>query len=385
MSDARLILGDALAELAKLPDASVDAVVTDPPAGIKFMGVAWDTFRGKGGTCLRDPEAHFDKVGGNSHPRTGYDRAQIQRSEGRKFIACITPIFAECLRVLKPGAYGLVWALPRTSHWTATSLEDAGFEIRDRISHLFGQGFPKAKSCLKPACEDWWLVRKPDRHVKPLPGLDGCRIGTESTLRSQNEGPAWSGEFQGGKRINGSDQGRWPANVVLSHTDACRQVEVESWECAEDCPVRMLDEQSGVSTSVGGQSGHTAAYGGGYKREHYGDIKPGLGDTGGASRFFYVAKANRRDREAGNTHPTVKPIELMRWLCRLITPPGGTVLDCFMGSGSTGVAAIEEGFGFIGIERDPAYFEIAQRINAPAGPLFGGSELPCNPPPASPQ
>ena len=137
--------------------------------------------------------------------------------------------------------------------------------------------------------------------------------------------------------------------------------------------MHMLDEQSGESTSTGGRSGHDAAYGGGYKREHYGDLSPGLGDTGGASRFFYVGKATKRGRDEGNTHPTVKPTELMRWLCRLITPPGGKVLDCFMGSGTTGIAALEEKFSFIGIEREPPYFEIAKkRICAPCGPLFSG-------------
>ena len=94
----------------------------------------------------------------------------------------------------------------------------------------------------------------------------------------------------------------------------------------------------------------------------------GYGDTGGASRFFYCAKASRKDRGEGNSHPTVKNTELMRWLCRLVTPPGGTVLDPFAGSGSTGLAALAEGLGFVGIERDPAYFRIAQdRLAAAQG------------------
>lgn len=138
-----LYCAEALETLKTLPDASVDSVVSDPPSGISFMGAKWDGHKG------------------------GRD----------EWIAWLASIMSECLRIAKPGSYALVWALPRTSHWTGTAIEDAGWVIQDRISHLFGQGFPKHKSKLKPACEDWWLAWKPDRYATPLPGLDGCRIG----------------------------------------------------------------------------------------------------------------------------------------------------------------------------------------------------------------
>jgi site-specific DNA-methyltransferase (adenine-specific) len=119
--------GDCLSVLKAMPSDSVESVITDPPAGISFMGKVWDS----------------DK-GGRDH-----------------WITWMTQISAECLRVIKPGGHALVWALPRTSHWTATAWENAGWEVRDRIAHLFGTGFPKSANQLKPACEDWWLLRKP--------------------------------------------------------------------------------------------------------------------------------------------------------------------------------------------------------------------------------
>jgi site-specific DNA-methyltransferase (adenine-specific) len=169
--------------------------------------------------------------------------------------------------------------------------------------------------------------------------------------------------------------GRWPANLIHDGSDE----------------VVGLFPQTGVSS--GGKSGHTGAYCGGFKQEHYGDAKPGFGDKGSAARFFYCAKSSKRDRDEGleglplhdvyseaaatpmrdqreqakraNHHPTVKPTDLMRYLCRLVTPPNGVVLDPFMGSGSTGKAAMIEGFRFIGIERELEYVEIAKaRIDA---------------------
>jgi site-specific DNA-methyltransferase (adenine-specific) len=129
--------------------------------------------------------------------------------------------------------------------------------------------------------------------------------------------------FNGGGR-EPIDGGRWPPNILLSHTPDCGE------SCTDDCPVAEMDDQGG-----------------------------------GASRFFpvfkYQAKASKKDRGTGNIHPTVKPVELMRWLVRLVTPPGGVVLEPFMGSGTTGVAARLEGFGFIGIEREPQYFEISSK------------------------
>ncbi len=411
--------GEALAILRTLPEASVDSIVTDPPAGIGFMGKEWDDFR----RARNDADAGRDNVFGRTSKKgpqygrnrrvskeclTGdgftdggdrletptigglsvnptcrrcglrartweggpekcscqspdFDRKRAGTMAREAFIAFLTEIMAECLRVAKPGSYALVWAIPRTSHWTGTAIEDAGWVIQDRISHLFGQGFPKHRSKLKPACEDWWLAWKPDRYATPLPGLDACRIGVGEGGERDGEDSAERtyGERSGfgmkpGPR-GGDANGRWPANLTLDEAAAA-----------------MLDEQAGELTS-----GKPAGMKAGGKLNCYSEFAGGIpvtgfGDTGGASRFFYVAKASKANREEGNTHPTVKNTELMRWLCRLITPPGGTVLDCFMGSGTTGIAALEEKFEFIGIEREEKYFEIAKRrITAPAGPLFG--------------
>lgn len=379
---------DALAYLRTLPDSSVDALVTDPPAGIGFMGKEWDK----------------DK-GGRDH-----------------WVAWLAEIMREALRVLKPGAHGLVWALPRTSHWTATALEDAGFEVRDRVTHLFGTGFPKSLdvskaidkaagaerevigktrggveaggkygcsaldedqkwhnvtapateaarqwdgwgTALKPAAEDWWLVRKPligtvaanvQEWGTGAINVDGCRIGTtvETWPRSRSYAP---GQIQpGGKGLTQKTgdipAGRWPANVTLDEEAAA-----------------VLDAQAGESKSSGGagpNSGKLGYHGGG--SGNVGSSAGGFGDSGGASRFFYVAKPSTAERSAGlpagdrSTHPTVKSIALMRWLVRLITPPGGTVLDCFVGSGTTGCACVLEGFRFVGCEQDSEFAALAE-------------------------
>lgn len=603
--------------LPKLKDCSVDALVTDPPAGIAFMGQSWDRFQ-------RD-----------------------------KFIRFLTDILEQCLRVLKPGAHALVWAIPRTSHWTATALEDAGFEIRDVVVHLQGSGFPKSRNvsedlaeircrceeagsdlrdvraavstqesqgteqgsvlhsdllrgvavgdsarahasdraarsggldggepavvsvedererepgvegrrdlatpegplrsgalcplpgavhgdgargrvrdgapagdgatprpgadengsgasqgpqpaeqrvaepgalagqpfaqaggawplcdrcgksripgglgtALKPGAEHWILARKPlsEKSVAAnvlrwgtgAINIDGCRIAHAdaadlATLQAKNPGrddKVTSGVYGAGRpqqSVNAS--GRWPANVVLSHSLFCklvgtREVErpileshgqdtpgkstygsngpgggsnrkgvametVEVWDCAPDCAVAALDAQSGAVRSSGVYAKGSRVQGlkdGPASIPIDGTTSASYDDRGGASRFFYVAKAGRKERDAGlgddlfsgegvepreggvrsetsgqhltrrdggdpglvrNAHPTVKPLELMRYLCRLVTPPGGQILDPFMGSGTTGIAAGLEGFGFIGITEDERDVEVARR------------------------
>jgi DNA modification methylase len=350
VSDPRVIHGDCLSVLPALPDASVDAVVTDPPAGIAFMGKEWDDFR----RARNEADAGRDDVFGRTS-RTG---PEYGRRERTAFIDFLTAALSECLRVAKPGARMLCWAIPRTSHWTGTAIEDAGWVIEDRIAHLFGQGFPKAKSRLKPACEDWWLARKPSRGVPPL-NIDACRIPSAEGVIETRTGVAFrTGKFCGdvgrgeptgnaGQPWAGSAAGRWPANVTLDE------------EAAE-----ALDAQSGERN--GGElriNDHAE------RRENRELYRMGVavgavrtfGDAGGASRFYYCPKASKADRGDGNKHPTVKNTELMRWLCRLITPPGGTVLDPFTGSGSTGKAAALEGFGFIGIEQDAEHVAVAER------------------------
>ncbi len=339
----RIVLyqGDALAVLPTLASGSVDAVVTDPPAGISFMGKEWDGDRGGRG----------------------------------RWIEWLASILTECRRVAKPGAFMLCWALPRTSHWTALAIEEAGWTIRDRVTHLFGQGFPKSQSCLKPGAEDWWLAKAPG----PLASLqiDACRIPapdglasggkvfpTRGNVYAQDE---WTRENML-ERSEPHPAGRWPANVTLDEEAA-----------------RLLDEQSGTLTSgkqiAGGHVRSSPKHSGVYQpmvgTRCEGDVL--YGDSGGASRFFYVAKASRAERGEGNDHPTVKSLALMRWLARLITPPGGTVLDPLMGSGSTVLACEQERFGCVGVEQDPHYFSVAcQRLEKVVsdGPLFAQRALP---------
>lgn len=378
--------GDALTVLPTLPTASVDALIADPPSGIGFMGETWD------------------------HHKGGRDA----------WVAWLASILREARRTLKPGHYGLVWALPRTSHWTGWALEQAGFEVRDRVAHIQGQGFPKHKNLLKPAVEDWWLVRNPG----PAQALnvEALRVNSgqdyQDTARVNSHRFGGSAVFLSNKEKPGfvPGNGRRPAHLLLSHAPGC------NGECVEGCAVRVLGEMSGETGNGyrknGSQpKGNYATYGmNGYRGER------GHNDTGTAARFFtqfrpdaddfapfiYAAKASRAERERGceglerrkttdqdkwtvkdrrngtakqprtydalpvaNHHPTVKSQALMRWLVTLITPPGGVVLDCFAGSGSTGVAAVSLGHSFIGIEADADYCAIAEaRLRHAVGPLL---------------
>lgn len=573
-----LILGDCLEKMRQIKSESIDSLVTDPPAGIGFMGKSWDSNKG-----------------GRDH-----------------WIKWMSDVMRECHRVLKPGAHGLVWSLPRTSHWTAMALEDAGFEIRDCVSHLFGSGFPKSLNiskaidkaagaerevigpkkdsdgriraiepmsdkikiangrtlqnsitkpsgnfetipstndakqwdgwgtALKPAVEFWWLVRKPlsektvaENVLKWGTGginVDGCRIGTEKRHpgnyidKKENKNETKWGHKSSDRSEFNSNQGRFPSNLVLSHSPYCTDEQCEekiisypivcvgtnqlspfdnyqtsleflfhvsletrgyskndndllrngvfsfgnadkklSYSLLDDvlheqlsssaldsldyyrtclhfydeqfhrvlkaaqesvpslidalervyadlqqlphshdrrnsfslflwasffisskyypdfittksnvikessCAIALLDEQSGNIKSAGKYSdiknakqGGNGCFAGGRLTNDY------AGESGGASRFFYCAKTSTSERNAGldgtkNGHPTVKPQKLMRYFCRLVTPPNGIILDPFMGSGSTGLAAKSEGFKFIGIEQNEEYFEIARK------------------------
>lgn len=420
--------GDCLTVLKTLPDNSVDSIVTDPPYGLKFMGKKWD-----------------------------YDVPSVE-------------IWKECLRVLKPGGHALIACGTRTQHRMAVNVEDAGFEVRDVITWLYGSGFPKSLdvskaidksagaereivglkpdprylsprknspnhmdrergadgghgvdskaaqltapstdaakqwqgwgTALKPACEFWTLARKPlsektvaenvQAHRTGALNIDGCRVeATDQDALAKNWDRVKQKNLSGvgtaaGEGVNSGikntytapTQGRWPANVILDEEAG-----------------RLLDEQSGHLVSKWGTQTKTGRvkndlFGTGVSIEKLEEVNKFQGDSGGASRFFYCAKASKSERNAGlegmpqqdtyseasatpmrdhraqalraNHHPTVKPIKLMRYLCKLITPPGGTVLDPFMGSGSTGVAAKQEWFGFIGCELDSDYFEIAK-------------------------
>ena len=380
----QLIHGDCLVVLAGMESCSVDAVVTDPPYGLSFMGKKWD-----------------------------YDVPS-------------TEIWAECLRVLKPGGHLLAFAGTRTQHRMAVRIEDAGFEIRDMIAWVYGSGFPKSLDVSKaidkaagaerevvgsdrnygaskaedgkvaygdyagawnitiPATEEgrqwqgWGTALKPSLEPvtvarKPLIGtvaenvlahgtgginVDACRVtATDKT-------PSPVGVFVGsnigptglrGERDGRSDGlGRWPANLIHDGSDEV---------------VALFPQSKGQQGAVGPQHGAKDSV------NTYGDYGPRQqfeprNDSGSAARFFYCSKASKADRGEGNSHPTVKPTDLMRYLCRLVTPPGGVVLDPFMGSGSTGKAARLEGFRFIGIEREAEHFDTASKRIESVGDLF---------------
>jgi site-specific DNA-methyltransferase (adenine-specific) len=318
-----LHLGDCLDVLRTLPDASVDAVVTDPPYGLSFMGKAWD------------------------HGVPG------------------VPYWQAALRVLKPGGYLLAMGGTRTYHRLACAVEDAGFQIRDCLMWLYGSGFPKGKGCLKPAWEPILLARKPGPRVLPL-GVDECRVPTDedcARVPSPNVGSVTYAQDKYTKTMlrggRGHDAGRYPANVVH---DGGEEV-LEAFAA--------FGEKTSGKQSAGGHVRNSDktrnAYGAFEGQQCEGDVL--YGDTGTAARFFYAAKASKRERGEGNSHPTVKPLALMRWLVRLVCPPGGTVLDPFMGSGTTGVACAQEGRSLVGIELSPEYLEIArQRIEAATNP-----------------
>lgn len=276
--------GDCIEVMQSMEDDSIDAIVTDPPYGLGFMGKAWD-----------------------------------QLPPGKEWAE-------ECLRVLKPGGHLLAFGGSRTWHRLAVAVEDGGFEIRESIAWMHSQGFPKHRAALKPAFEPIVMGRKP---------FKGSLAANESIYGT------------GALDINGCRTGgRWPANVLLSPTQA-----------------EALDAQSGISPAKPGRTGKRggSAWHG---MEHFGSPdKEGIWPAdpgGGASRFFYVAKPSSRERPVidGIAHPTVKPLALMRYLIKLVTPEGGTVLDPFAGSGTTLEAATLEGFNSIGIEMEAEYLPL---------------------------
>lgn len=319
-------------------------MITDPPYGINFRGLAWDR-----------PSTSETARQGRVAPDAGY-QAWCERWA------------RECLRVLRPGGHLVSFSAPRTAHRLASGIEDAGFELRDLLLWLYGQGFPKSKNLtgpwagwgttLKPAYEPILLTRKPlagrlednvHRHGTGALHIDACRLAPAEapvgpsgglTNRARPDHPTWERPAP----TPADARGRWPTNLLLNHAPDC-----SARRCTQECPIGVL---------------------------------------GPRARFFYCAKADRRERDAGcehlrprttetfaigreaelratahpvaNHHPTVKPLALMRWLVRLVAPPGGLIVDPFCGSGSTGCAAVLEGMRFLGIERAPAYAAIAR-------------------------
>jgi len=433
--------GDCLDELRTLPDASVHAIVTDPPYGIAFMGKQWDQ-PGEFGSGRPNPH------GGTAGPREGIameaGRYDLSPTAMRNFQRWVEAWAAECLRVLKPGGHLLAFGGSRTWHRLAGGIEDAGFEIRDSIAWLYGSGFPKSLDVSKaidaaagaersvvatsstvrtaaslrgaadggargmvtnpegqrattaPATEEarqwegWGTALKPSFEPivvarKPFAGtvaanvlehgtgalnIKACRVGDEVRLNSaaanKPGGAAYEMSAKGMPDAEGREaSGRWPSNVLLDGDQA-----------------DALDAASGTLKSGMMRAGQQKA---GKASGILGEFKPQptvndtYGDEGGASRFFPVfrwqAKAPTSERPVvdGVAHPTVKPLALMQWLVRLVTPPGGTVLEPFAGSGTTIEAAIREGFDVIGIEREADYLPlIMSRVRKDhAQSLFG--------------
>ena len=417
------------------------------------MGREWDTFDKKMFGKEGEEGKNDLKVKKNFKILPRYANADLYG-----FQNFIYQAFTEAIRVLKPGGYALVWAIPRTSHHTAMGLERAGFEIRDCLYYIFGSGFPKSLNigkavdklqgnkrevvgknknyrpvsgkkgylgesnfrqgesnfrqtdgmsistkgnspyegwgtALKPAVECWWLCRKPlsEKTVAQnvlkwgVGGLniDGGRIETDEML-GRKEGTPTENVYDLGINKNKKNRfidnstsiGRFPANIILDEEAG-----------------KMLDKQSGKSKSINTKRNRNTLGSFGMPN----DLTPEYSDKGGASRFFYCAKPSKTERNRmmegfgekksdlnsggigrkcsvkkrlkddgvnapmmKNNHPTVKSISLMSYLCRLITPPKGIVLDPFAGSGSTLIAAKKEGFNFIGIEKDPEYVKIAE-------------------------
>lgn len=411
----RILQGDCRDILPTLDECSVDSIVTDPPYHL--------TTGKRGGTGAAS--VNLKSPAGRARITAGF---MGQAWDGGD-VAFRPETWAAVLRVAKPGAYLAAFGGTRTFHRLACAIEDAGWELRDTLMWVYGSGFPKSHNgpwggtALKPAWEPIILARKPLEGTVEANwrkwgtgalNIDGCRIATSDVLlgsgqpplsfRGENARPFHNREGEASKDRRyadsggtnfaatpgprgGDPSGRWPANVLHDGSD-------EVLSAFPDAPGQQGDltgnEPSAPFKNAYGVIGRAPA-------------PQARGDAGSAARFFYCAKASRADRDEGldgmpadmvhgpsadgrcwdipgcnsrprsNTHPTVKPTDLMRWLCRLVTPAGGIPLDPFMGSGSTGKAALRENMGFIGIELDEHYCAIAaRRIHADA-PLFAGS------------
>lgn len=326
--------GDCFELLRELEDCSVDSVITDPPYGIGFMGETWDS---------ETP---------------------------------VSNVWAECLRVMKPGAFLCAFASPRTYHRTATAVEDAGLQVRDQLLWLYGTGFPKGKSNLKPAHEPAVLAWKPpESTIQEASELYGTGILNIEAARIPAEKPTgWQGNpskgYAGGLDSEAPPrevQGRYPANVC--HDGSAGVIREFPAGPAGGGRKGEIGKRSYLQAFEEGKIYNTGTKPWLDGKIHY-DEKTGRPyvytaahqDFGSAARFFYCAKASQAEREEGAngiTHPTVKPIRLMAWLCNLLTSPGGLILDPFMGSGTTGIAAALNGYRFHGIEREEEYLKLA--------------------------
>ena len=330
---------DCLNVLREMPSNSVDSIVSDPPYGISFMAKKWD-----------------------------YDVPSVE-------------VWKEALRVLKPGGHALIACGTRTQHRMVCNIEDAGFEVRDVVSWIYGSGFPKSLNISKA--------------IDKAAGAEREVVGTRKQRGAKKE----DAPFQKNTSKHPVEQITAPATKAAKQWDGwgtalkpacefftlCRKplsektvaANVLKWGTGginiDGCRV-----ESEKATGWGGAAVFNQ-WGSGLSKDQYArpvegrfpanlihdgsqevmDLFPESGEKS-PSRFFYCAKASKKDRDEGNNHPTVKPTALMAYLCRLITPPNGVVLDPYMGSGSTGKAALREGFSFVGIELDKDYYEIAK-------------------------
>ena len=430
---------DCVDALRNMPDCSVDAIVTDPPYGLSQHS----------STDIQ--KALTSWLAGDEYK---HGKAGFMGKSWDSFVPSPS-VWCECFRVLKHGGHILCFAGSRTQDLMSIALRLAGFECRDTVMWVYGSGFPKSLdvskaidkvagaerevvgknptfrkmqdeasaynlqrnefitapatdaarqwqgwgTALKPAYEPVLLFRKPLAgtvaenvltHGTGALNIDGCRINPGEYVPGGGNGKAnhggrfGSGEYRGTHPVvEPHNMGRWPANLIH--------------DGSEEVLAGFPESKDGVAGKRSGVA-HVTLHGLGARDETWG----GYGGSGSAARFFYCAKASKRDRDEGlngfeqqmtgamdgnsgrsgartagdgvtpiyapvraNIHPTVKPTDLMRYLCRLITPPDGVILDPFMGSGSTGKAAMLEGFRFIGIEQSPEYFAIARtRINS---------------------
>lgn len=420
--------GDCREIMAALPGGGFDAIVTDPPYGLEFMGKEWDKL-GAANEAATDSPGWRAGHGGRGKPsstngvpfggagqrvRYGTSAASMQQWH---FEWATTAI-----RVAKPGAHLLAFGGTRTYHRLACAIEDAGFELRDCIMYMFGTGFPKSMdvskqidkqarakrkvvgdhphaaknkhrskkstygepnqnvmltapatpsasqwqgfgTALKPAYEPVLLARVPLsektvsanvlKHGTGAINIDACRV----PLNGQKAGGSGKPPLQ----FNGDNHrpfhdnaeprefdtstGRWPANVIH---DGSGDVLAEFAKCGESGEHPRTLKRNGKGSHIGFCFDKESVY----------QI---AGDSGTPARFFYTAKSSRRDRGEGNNHPTVKPLSLMRYLCRLTCRPGGTILDPFAGSGTTGIAAMQEGMKVVLIEQSEEYCEIIVR------------------------
>lgn len=372
---ARLFTGDCRDALEELPSNSVDAISTDPPYALVSVTKRF----GKEGSA---PAKHGTD-GLYARASAGFMGEKWDTGE----VAFAAEFWKQCLRVLKPGGYLVAMGGTRTYHRLACAIEDSGFEVRDMIQWLYGTGFPKSHNegegrgtALKPANEPICLARKPlsektiaanlTRWGTGALWIDRSRVPTDEaihTSRNVSLGSSGSGVFGAGDKaavFDGHEGGRWPANVV---TDG-----------SEEVLAAFPFTKSGTGNKNTGNRDNGVTLGNGFGKGNGEGIG---GDEGSAARFFYGAKASATDREEGTTHlpvpdgqkranfhPTVKPTPLTRWLNGLICPPGGVILDPFMGSGSTGKAAMMDGFRFIGCEMTEKYAPIAEaRVSFGAG------------------